>query len=233
MRVLSIVHERDAGSGVFAQAAAARGDELIEWIPAEGPEPALQGFDAVLVFGGGMHVDEERAHPWLSGEKRVLSTCVAEGMPMLGVCLGAQLVAEVAGGSARPAAEPEVGWKSLRLTSATTGDALLGPLPERFESFQWHSYELAPPAGAVSLAHSETCLQAFRLTSAAVWGIQFHAEVTEATVANWLRDYGEEPDAVRAGVNREAILADTRREIGGWNELGMGICTRFLREAAA
>jgi GMP synthase-like glutamine amidotransferase len=193
----------------------------------------LQDFGAVLVFGGGMHVDEEQAHPWLAGEKRVLSTCLAQGTPMLGVCLGAQLVAEVAGGSARPAAEPEVGWKSLRLTSATTGDALLGPLPERFESFQWHSYELAPPAGAVSLAHSETCLQAFRLTSAAVWGIQFHAEVTEATVANWLRDYGEEPDAVRAGVNREAILADTRREIGGWNELGMGICTRFLREAAA
>jgi GMP synthase-like glutamine amidotransferase len=193
----------------------------------------LQGFGAVLVFGGGMHVDEEQAHPWLSGEKRVLSTCLAQRTPMLGVCLGAQLVAEVAGGSAQRAAEPEIGWKSVQLNSATTGDALLGPLPERFESFQWHSYELVPPAGAVSLARSEACLQAFRLNSAAVWGIQFHAEVTEATVADWLRDYGDEPDAVRAGLNRETILADTRREIGGWNELGIGICTRFLREAAA
>src|SRR5436305_1930706 len=72
MRVLSIVHERAAGSGVFDLVAAARGDEVVEWIPAETAVPASDSFGAVLVFGGAMNVDEEREHEWLRGEKELL-----------------------------------------------------------------------------------------------------------------------------------------------------------------
>ena len=77
MRVLSIVHERDAGSGVFADVAGERGDELIEWIPAEGATPGLDGVGAVLVFGGGMHVDQDDEHSWLRVEKEVLRVFLA------------------------------------------------------------------------------------------------------------------------------------------------------------
>src|SRR5947209_4201447 len=95
MRVLSIVHQRDAGSGVFAQAVVERGDELIEWVPPDQSPPA-DGFDAVLVFGGAMNVDDD--HAWLRGEKQVLRAALACGIPVLGVCLGAQLLAEATGG---------------------------------------------------------------------------------------------------------------------------------------
>jgi GMP synthase-like glutamine amidotransferase len=232
VRVLSIVHERDAGSGVFADTTARLGHELIEWIPAESAVPALDGLGAVLVFGGAMHVDQESQHAWLPGEKDLLRGLLASGTPVLGVCLGAQVLAEVAGGAARRAREAEIGWKDVWLTLEAAGDPVLGALPERFESFQWHSYAISAPQGALALARSAACLQAFRLQAAPWWGIQFHAEVTGQTIADWVRDYRSDDDAVRAELDWAAMLARTQREIGRWNELGIGVCRRFLEHAA-
>ena len=98
MRVLSIVHHDNARAGVFGEVL---GTELIEWNPSLGDSPPpLDGFEAVMVFGGAMHVDQEAAHPWLRSEKELIGRHLEQGTPLLGVCLGAQLVAEVAG--ARP-----------------------------------------------------------------------------------------------------------------------------------
>ena len=220
MRVLSIVHQRDAGSGVFAHAVAERGDELIEWVPSERRPPG-DGFDAVLVFGGAMNVDDH--HQWLRGEKELLRSALDGGTPTLGVCLGAQLLAEAAGGSARPATTPEHGWKAVDLLPAAASDPVLAPLPPRFAALEWHRYEMRPPDTAVELARNAACLQAFRVGRA--WGVQFHAEVTQPTVERWVRDHDGELD-------RDAILAQTRREIDGWNTLGIGLCRRFLDTCA-
>jgi GMP synthase-like glutamine amidotransferase len=233
VRVLSIVHEREAGSGVFATAAADWGAELAEWIPAEAAAPSRDAFAAVLVFGGAMHVDQERQHQWLSGEKQLLRAFLAERVPLLGVCLGAQLLAEVAGGDAKRSEEPEIGWTSVKLTSEAGEDPLLGPMPSHFSSFEWHSYELSPPDGATVLARTAACVQAFRLQAAPAWGIQFHAEATGETIAGWIRDYRADEDAVRADLDWAALLAQTEQEIPGSNELGAGICKRFLDRAAA
>ena len=99
MRVLAIVHQRDAGPGVFAEAVAAAAGTLDIWLPAEtdAPPAAAEGYDAVMVFGGAMHVDQEAEHPWLRDEKGLLRDLLDRGTPLLGVCLGAQLVAEAAG----------------------------------------------------------------------------------------------------------------------------------------
>jgi hypothetical protein len=137
------------------------------------------------------------------------------------------------GGGAKRAVEPEIGWRAVGLTPEAAGDALLGPLPAQFTSFQWHSYELSAPRGAVALARSAACLQAFRLAAKPWWGIRFHAEVTDETIADWVRDYRSDEDAVRADLNWPAILAETAREIGRWNEHGIGICQRFLDRLSA
>jgi GMP synthase-like glutamine amidotransferase len=232
VRVLSIVHERAAGSGVFADAARERGVEVVEWIPAQAPRPAAGRFDAALVFGGATHADEDLKHRWLRAEKDLLREMLRASMPTLGVCLGAQLLAEAAGGAVTRMPAAEIGWTAVEVTSAAHADAVFGGLPEHFDSFQWHSYEIVPPAGAVPLARSTACLQAYRLERAPWWGIQFHAEATSETISGWIDDYRSDEDAVAAELDWEALLAETERRIAAWNELGTRICARFLDHAA-
>jgi len=231
MRVLAIVHQRDAGPGVFARVVEAQGHELEAWRPSEEPEPPRSDHDAVMVFGGAMNAGEERHHPWLPREKALLGELATSGVPLLGVCLGAQLLAEAAGGQVRRAAEPEIGWREVTLEPAASSDPLFSALPHRFESFQWHSYEAVPPPGASVLARSAMCPQAFRLEDRRAWGIQFHAEVTLEIAEGWIEGYRSDPDA--AAIDPAALAEETRAAIAGWNEVGQSLCSRFLDVAAA
>jgi GMP synthase (glutamine-hydrolysing) len=228
MRALAIVHQADAGPGVFAEAIGAKGLELDRWLIADAPPPAEpSSYDAVLVFGGAMHTDHEAEHPWLNAEKAILADLIERRVPLLGMCLGSQLVAEAAGAEPRRASEPEIGWHEVELMPAAAGDPLLGGLPPRFRALQWHSYEAPLPPGATALARSPVCLQAFRLEGPA-WGIQFHAEVSAEDADHWITDYRSDPDAVRIGLDPEALRAETHAAIGAWNDAGRLICAGFL-----
>jgi GMP synthase (glutamine-hydrolysing) len=227
VKVLTVVHQRDASAGVFAEPAS----ELVQWIPSEGPPPALDGIGAAMVFGGGMHVDQEAAHPWLRDEKRLLRELLDDGMPVLGVCLGAQLLAEVAGAPPRRAARAEIGWHRVEVTRQAADDPLIGPLAPEFDVFLWHSYEAPLPPGATALAHTPLCLQAFRLGEAQAWGVQFHSEVTLASLDAWLDGWEANEDAVATGLDPDAIRRESRGKISAQSELGRGIAGRFLAEA--
>ena len=224
MRVLYVVHQDSAGPGVFAEVAGERGDAVDVWRPAEEAPPAVGAYDAVFVLGGAMHVDQEAEHQWLVPEKAWLSELVDRRVPVLGMCLGSQLLAEAAGASPHPSEEGEVGWHDVELDPGAAGDPLLDALPGRFRAFEWHSYEFPLPPGAVPLARSARCLQAFRLDGPA-WGLQFHAEVVRSSIDRWL-DEDEQGEADRPRVEEE-----TDRGLADWNELGRGICRRFLAEA--
>jgi len=233
VRVLAIVHEDHAGPGVFGEAIRARGDSLEEWVVPEEAEPPADplGYDAVLVLGGAMNVDEDERHGWLATERRVLGTVLEREVPLLGLCLGGQMIAAAAGAVPRGAARPEIGWHPVELTAAGGGDPLLGPLGPSFEAFQWHSYEFPLPPGAVALARSEVCLQAARIGEAA-WAIQFHPEVSAADALHWTADFESDADAVRIGIDPTALALEIEAKIAGFNELGRGICRRWLDFAA-
>ena len=223
MDVLAVIHGEQVRAGVFGEAVEARGHRLDEWSHAWGtplPRP-LDAYGAVLVFGGAMHADQEGHHPWLREENFFLQRLLDLRKPVLGVCLGAQLLAKAAGADVGPAPEPEIGWFSVDLTDDATDDPVLGGLPARFDAFQWHYYKHAVPAGGVELARNDLCTQAFRLGDCA-WGVQFHPEVTLAQVEAWMAE--DEP--VPAG-----LLEETRKRIGDWNELGKGLCDAFVRVA--
>jgi len=230
MRALAIVHQTDAGPGVFGEAMRERGVELDEWLLSErgtGPPIEVAEYDAVLTFGGAMHADQEDGYPWLRFEKDFLAAMIDDRMPVLAVCLGSQLLADAAGGSARRASEPEIGWFEVEVTEEGARDPVIGPLAPRFTGFQWHSYEALPPEGAAILARSPVCAQAYRVGDVA-WGIQFHAEVSAADTEVWIDDYRADEDAVRIGVDPDALRAESREKIGDWNRLGRELCGRFL-----
>jgi GMP synthase (glutamine-hydrolysing) len=246
MRVLAVVHHSNAAAGVFAEPALAAGHELVEWLPHEQPVPAHDAvgehaarastrspFGAAIVFGGAMNVDDEEAHPWLRDEKRFLGELLERGTPLLGVCLGSQLVAEAAGGDVRQAERPEIGWHEIELTPEGAADPLLSVMPERFESFQYHHYEWLPPPGGVTLARSANAFQAFRLGERPVWGLQFHPEVTEPDLGSWLDDWQTDPAAVATGLDPEAIRTESAGKIGAWNDAGRALSARFLELSRA
>lgn len=230
MRALAIVHQPDAGPGVFADEMRSRGVELDEWMLSErgtGPPREIADYDAVLTFGGAMHADQEDRYPWLRFEKDFLAAMLDDGMPILAVCLGTQVLADAAGGEARRAREPEIGWFEVEVTDEGAADPVIGPLAPGFMAFQWHSYEALPPEGAPILARSPICPQAYRIGERA-WGIQFHAEVSAADVGRWIDDYQVDEDAVRIGVDPDALSAETKEKIVEWNRLGRELCGRFL-----
>lgn len=230
VRALAIVHQRDAGPGVFAETLEEHGVELDCWLRADAETPPRDPgeYDAVMVFGGAMNVNQEDSHPWLRREKALLRELLERRVPLLGVCLGAQLLAEAAGARPRRASRPEIGWREVRLGAEADDDPLLGPLRPGFEAFQWHSYEFPLPPGAVPLAHSDVCLQACRIGDTA-WAIQFHAEVTTQIVDGWIDDHRSDEDAV--DLDPDALREQTRHAIPAWNELGRGLCERFLAAA--
>ncbi|HSS32251.1 MAG TPA: type 1 glutamine amidotransferase [Solirubrobacterales bacterium] len=229
MRVLAIVQQRDAGPGVFAEAIRERGDELDQWVLPEGDPPPADplGYDAVFTLGGAMNVDEETAHPWLADEKALLRRLLEKDVPLLGLCLGSQLVAEAAGAAPRRASRPEIGWHPVEVTPEGEADPLLASLAPRFEAFQWHGYEFPLPPGAVALARSEVSLQACRIGERA-WAIQFHPEVGRADALAWIVDYRSDADAVRIDIDPDALRTETEAKIDAFNQLGRELCHRWL-----
>lgn len=174
-----------------------------------------------------MNVDEEAEHPWLAGELALLRELLATEVPLLGLCLGGQLVAAAAGAAPGRAPRPEIGWHRVGLTPEGLEDPLLGALAPDFEAFQWHSYDFPLPPAAAALARSEVCLQSCRI-GARAWAIQFHPEVSRADALAWIDDYRSDPDAVRIGLDPVALRAETEAKIGAFNQLGRDLCRRWL-----
>lgn len=224
MRILSLVHDGDAGSELFAPVIAEAGHRLDEWSFAEQGEPTLDDYDAVLVWGGFMHPDQDDLYPWLPRLTAWLPGLLEERVPTLGICLGSELLARATGAWVGRLPEPEIGWGQVELTEAGTEDPVFSTLPPRFPGLLWHHYAHDLPEGAVALAHSAASLQAFRLGERC-WGVQFHPEVTEPQLGRWIGDESDPPP------QPERMLAETRERIGGWNELGRRLCRSFLAAA--
>lgn len=229
MRILSIVHEpgETGGGGIFESRAVARGHEHARWLPpGEGAPGAPEDFDAIMVFGGAMHPDEDELHPWLPGEADYIREALAAGVPLLGVCLGSQLLSRAADGGVHPAEEAEIGWYAVELTDAGSADPVLRALPRRFTAFQWHHYAWRLPPGGVLLAESPAAPQAFRLADR-FWGVQFHPEVSAAMLESWTTE-----GAAELPIAADDLRAETGERLPAWNAHGSALFDAFLTEVA-
>lgn len=232
MRVLALVHQESAPPGTFADVAAEHGHELdvASFVPGAGDAPAgdaASRYGAVMVFGGSMQVDQDDEHPWLADERALVRELIDGGVPTLGVCLGAQLIAQTAGARVGPASVPEIGWHPVQLTPQGEEDPVLGGAPRRFAAYEGHSYGFALPPGATALAHGNgDALQAYRVGESC-WGVQFHPEVTWEIVEPWIAKHARRGDVA----DEPALREETRANLPRWTSFGRALCTRFLERA--
>ena len=161
MNILAVIHGENVRAGVFADAISERGDELEEWSLAWGTPPPrpLDDYGAVLVFGGAMHADHDEHHPWLREENFLLQRLLGLQVPMLGVCLGAQLIAKAAHADVGPSSQPEIGWHPIELTDEAGDDPVFGALPQRSRASSGTTTPTpSPPAGS-ELAGARSALR--------------------------------------------------------------------------
>ncbi len=144
--------------------------------------PSVNSIDWLVVMGGPMNIYEEKEYPWLVPEKKFISEAIEADKTVLGVCLGAQLIADVLGAKVYKGQHKEIGWFPLELTFEAKASKLFGGLPEQFTVFHWHGDTFDLPAGAIQLARSKGCEQQAFLYNNRVLGLQFHLESTVESV---------------------------------------------------
>lgn len=193
-------------------------------------QPNIDRYRGLIVLGGPMNVEDQHRHPHLKTELRAIEAALRQDMPVLGICLGAQLLAHVLGAAVGRHAQHEIGWYDLETTRAGQEDAVLGVLGERAPVFQWHGCTYGLPQGAVQLARTETCeQQAFRFGRSA-YGFQFHLEADSALIERWLTipAYRAELEAAGLGHDAQGIRAATRERITRLQPLARTVFDNFL-----
>jgi GMP synthase-like glutamine amidotransferase len=216
-----IQHEPGEGPGTLAQLL---GDaEVVR--PFAG-DPIPQDAGALVVLGGGMCVRDQDRLPHLRDEIALLRRCVSTGRPVLGICLGSQLLASALGARVDEAPAKEIGFYRVRLTPAARDDLLFRGLDEDFVAFHWHGDAFSLPKGAVPLAGSTLApLQAFRFGERA-WGIQFHLEMDEALLRAMIASGSAE--LAEAGVDSDLLLAQAARELPRLQKLAAAVFSRWV-----
>jgi GMP synthase (glutamine-hydrolysing) len=193
-----------------------------------GAQPALDRYRGLIVLGGPMNVEDQERRPHLKTELRAIEAALRQDKPVLGICLGAQLLAHVLGAPVRKLEEPEIGWYDLATTATGRTDPVLSALGESAPVFQWHGRAFELPAGAVHLARTETCEeQAFRW-GASAYGFQFHLEAEAAMIERWLALPAYRDELAERGRDEHAIRTATASLIARNQSLAKTVFNRFL-----
>lgn len=202
-----ITHHGQVGVALHEAAA------LIDlWKPWSGqPLPQSVDADALVVFGGEQAATDDHTHPYLPDLARLMADYTAMDRPVLGICLGSQLLARAFGAENQLGVAPEFGWVDVSLTEAGRTDPVLSAVPDRFPIFQWHSDTFTLPEGAIRLASSPIAAnQAFRI-GRATYGTQFHFEASRSVVRDWSATFPEAIDRMLPGwAGRHDGLAATQ-----------------------
>lgn len=186
------------------------------------PLPTCGDFDWLIVMGGPMGVTDEDQFPWLAAEKRLVRDAIDAGRTVLGICLGAQLIATALDAPVYRNEHREIGWFDLHRAEAASQCAVGRALPEKVSAFHWHGDTFDTPAGAIRLAASEACANQGFVFGERVVALQFHLETTPAGAARLVEHCAEELDGSRYVQEAEQILCDATR-FTAINEVMTGI----------
>lgn len=184
---------------------------------------SLTGFDALVILGGPMNVYEEGTYPYLRQVDRLIKEAVRKGYPVLGACLGGQLIAKALDAPVTTNPLQEIGWYNIHLTAAGCNSPFFKGLPGAFPVFHWHSDTFALPGGADQLAATRDCAnQAFSYGSR-VLAVQFHLEITPKIIKKWNRAWAEDIEAFRGPGSAKKLEAETGTIWDGYKPLAVRI----------
>ncbi len=195
---------------------------------AEESFPELDDFDVLVVLGGPMNVDDEEKHPWLEAEKVFLDQVLETDKPIVGICLGAQLLAWLLGEVVEPNKEKEIGWFPLTLTEEGLATGLFEDLPEGLPVFHWHGDTFGLPEGAMLLASSQACKHQAFLFQERVLGLQFHLEATRESVQALLEHCADELVPATFVQSRELIAGMDAEAFEDLSKAFDGLMSAFL-----
>jgi GMP synthase (glutamine-hydrolysing) len=193
-------------------------------------QPNLDGYDGLIVLGGPMSVNDAERLAHLTTELHLVEDALRRDIPVLGICLGAQLIAKTLGASIYRNPEKEIGWYDVSPTDHTSSDPLLAPLQRTEKIFQWHGETFDIPRSTSHLAFSSLCAnQAFRYGSK-VYGFQFHMEVDEPMIHRWLRvpENQTEIASLRGDRHIEQIYSDTTQHMARLSEISAQVFRAFI-----
>jgi GMP synthase-like glutamine amidotransferase len=221
VRIQVLQHVAHEGPGAVGAWAAARGHALaVTRFDLGEDAPGPEAFDALVVMGGPMSANDEATYPWMPGEKRLIEATIQEDRRVLGICLGAQILASVLGCIVEAAPEPEIGWYPVRTRATAARSRTFAAMPPEFTPFHWHGETFDLPAGAIHLAETEACPnQAFEIEfdggpargGALALGLQFHLEATEGSVRAMLEADGASLACAPGAPRPAALLEDPAR----------------------
>ena len=220
-RVLVLRHHEEDHAGLIGEAFVARGYELdVVMMNEATPTPSVEGYDALLILGSSNAVyDHEVERAWFGRELDVIAESGQRGVPVLGICFGAQALCLFHGGRVTPSNEPEIGWYRIEVVPGVELDA--GPW------FEFHFDRMELPAGAQLWARSPRAVQAFVVGRNV--GVQFHPEIDDAQLRDWLDSAAE--SAREFGHDIEELLAQTAREVPAARLRADRLVALFLRHA--
>ena len=200
MRVHTLQHVAFEGLGSMESHLLARGHVLtFTGLYRDEPLPAPDDLDWLIVMGGPMSVNDTGRHPWLVDELALISACIDAGKRVLGICLGAQLIAKALGGTVRPNAHREIGWFPVRRVDDAAGSPLAAVFPDNCEVFHWHGETFAILEGATQLMESPWCANQAYVVDGRHFGMQCHVEMTPELIRTW---YGQWADEITALAGR-------------------------------
>ena len=181
--------------------------------------PDLDGYSAVVVLGGPMNADDHSNYPHLQTELDLIREALDRDIFVLGICLGAQLLARALGGTVHPGTGREIGWHQVFVNEHGLVDPVLSSFGQQNQVFQWHDDKIELPSQAVCLAESEICpVQAFRYGDTA-YGFQFHLEADAALIERWLRTPDHQGVFDEGAANADEIRALIPASVGGLMQL--------------
>ena len=193
-------------------------------------QPSLDGYDGLIVLGGPMSVNDADRLPHLTTELKLIEDAMRRDVPVLGICLGAQLIAKTLGAEVYRNPEKEIGWYDVSPTDDASGDPLLLPLQKTEKIFQWHGETFDMPRSARHLAYSFLCAnQAYRY-GAKVYGFQFHMEVDEPMIHRWLKvpENQTEISTLRGDCHIQQIYSDTARHMARLRDISERVFRAFI-----